>query len=96
MIQLLNKITKELGAKAEERRCYFGHEWVFSFPNGFSAAISNMGKGSERGLFETAVVWNDRIVFDTPIANDVIGEQTEEEAFATARAISELPSNFYD
>ena len=67
------------------------HGITLLFENGYSADIVDTGYGSDEGLLETAVMYDGNIVYDTPITNDVIGWQDEEEAVATALEIANLP-----
>jgi hypothetical protein len=48
---------------------------VFKFDNGYSASVvSNaMIYGGKDGLFEVAVMKDGKIVYDTPVTNDVVG-----------------------
>lgn len=46
-----------------------------TFPNGWQANIIRgpWSNGNEQGLFEAAVMHGDRLVYDTPITDDVVG-----------------------
>ena len=46
--------------------------------------------GSEQGLWETAVMKDDHITYDTHITSDVLGFQTEEDVLDTLEAIKNL------
>lgn len=48
---------------------------VVEFDNGYSASIIRGPHtyGGSEGLYEIAVLHNDRIVYDTPVTDDVIG-----------------------
>lgn len=48
---------------------------VFKFDNGYEASVvSNaMTYGGKNGLFEVAVMKDGKIVYDTPVTNDVVG-----------------------
>lgn len=47
----------------------------FQFDNGYGASVvcNAMSYGSNKGLFEVAVLKNDEITYDTPITGDVVG-----------------------
>lgn len=52
---------------------------VVEFDNGYGASVI-CGKGSygyESGLYELAVFKDGRICYDTPLADDVLGQLTE-------------------
>ena len=96
----IKKVILKLGTQADdflewEHRDIFGevcnHGFAISFANGYTADITDTGYGREDGLLETAVMYDGDIVYDTPITDDVIGWQDEEEAYETALAISKLP-----
>lgn len=48
---------------------------VYKFDNGYGASVvCHLGSyGAPNGLFEVAVMKNGKIVYDTPITNDVVG-----------------------
>ena len=53
-----------------------GYRRVYKFDNGYGASVvsNRMSYGGERGLFEIAVLdSNGKIVYDTPVTNDVEG-----------------------
>jgi len=51
---------------------FFGE---LAFPNGYGASVvrHKYSYGGDEGLFEIAVLRSGKIVYDTPITNDVIG-----------------------
>jgi hypothetical protein len=51
------------------------YQKVYKFDNGYSASVvSNaMTYGGNEGLFEVAVMKDGKIVYDTPVTNDVVG-----------------------
>jgi hypothetical protein len=51
------------------------YQKVYKFDNGYSASVvSNaMTYGGNEGLFEVAVLKDGKIVYDTPVTNDVVG-----------------------
>lgn len=63
---------REAGVFAPETECY-----RFNVPNHddmeVSVIRSSMTYGGGEGLFELAMLKNERCVYDTPITNDVIG-----------------------
>ena len=72
-----NFFIREAGVFAPETEC-----WRFAVPNHndmkVSVIRSFMTYGGSEGLFELAMLRNDRCVYDTPITNDVIGWLDEE------------------
>lgn len=67
-----NFFVREAGIFAPETEC-----WRFSVPNHddmeVSVIRSSMTYGGSEGLFELAMLRNDRCCYDTPITNDVRG-----------------------
>jgi hypothetical protein len=52
------------------------YQQVFKFDNGYGASVisNDMSYGGSKGLFEVAVLDSDgNIVYNTPVAGDVIG-----------------------
>lgn len=72
-----NYFIREAGVFAPETEC-----WRFSIPNHndmeVSVIRSSMTYGGSEGLFELAMLKNERCVYDTPITNDVVGWLDEE------------------
>lgn len=68
---------REAGVFAPETEC-----WRFRVPNHedmeVSVIRSSMSYGGAEGLFELAMLRNDKCCYDTPITNDVIGWLDEE------------------
>jgi hypothetical protein len=58
------------------------------FPNGYTGSILNSGYGKH---YEVAVVAEGKIVYDTPIANDVMPGLNREEVMQKLHKISQLP-----
>ena len=56
-----------------------GVQAVAEFPNGYSVSIvRGYGTyGADRGLYEGAVIHGARLVYDTPVTNDVVGYMDE-------------------
>lgn len=72
-----NFFIRETGVFAPETEC-----WRFSVPNHddmeVSVIRSSMTYGGDEGLFELAMLRDDKCCYDTPITNDVIGWLDEE------------------
>lgn len=72
-----NFFIREAGVFAPETEC-----WRFSVPNHADMEVSvirsSMTYGGSEGLFELAMLKNERCIYDTPITNDVIGWLDEE------------------
>lgn len=69
--------VREAGVFAPETEC-----WRFRVPNHedmeVSVIRSSMSYGGAEGLFELAMLRNDKCCYDTPITDDVIGWLDEE------------------
>ncbi len=67
-----NYFVREAGVFAPETEC-----WRFAVPNHSDMEVSvirsSMTYGGSEGLFELAMLRNDKCVYDTPITDDVIG-----------------------
>jgi hypothetical protein len=50
-----------------------------------------MSYGSDRGLFEIAILYNNNIVYDTGLTEDVIGFLDFQEVADTLKQIEQLP-----
>jgi len=72
-----------------------GVQKVFKFPNGYGASVvrHSVSYGSNHGLWELAVLdaASGKLLYDTPITNDVLGRLTESEVETTLNAIAALP-----
>ena len=71
-----------------------GVQWVFRFVNGYGASVvrHSGSYGSAQGLWELAVRdSNDRLTYDTPITDDVLGRLTEQDVASALSAIARLP-----
>jgi hypothetical protein len=81
------------GASAEVSPLFDGVRIYATFPNGYSASIIKHGfsKGSRQGMYEGAVYFGGKIVYDTPITDDVVGYLSEMEAVEFAESVSKLP-----
>lgn len=65
----------------------------FDFPNGYTASVvrHSGSYGSDRGLWELAVMHNGDLVYDTPITDDVIGHLGESDVDALLDKVAALP-----
>ena len=71
-----------------------GIQMQFTYPNKYTASvIRHRGSyGGDMGLWEIAVMYGEKIVYDTPITNDVLGWQTDEDVEKVLQRIRELPA----
>lgn len=71
-----------------------GYYKVIEFANGYSASIvsHSMSYGGNAGLFEIAVLYENELVYDTPITNDVIGYLDFQGVVDTLKKIESLPA----
>lgn len=72
--------------------------WLFRFPNGYGASVISgaIAYGSATAPYELGVVkWNTnedyQLCYNTPIAQDVIGHQTEQDVLQLLDQIQQLP-----
>lgn len=65
----------------------------FQFPNGYIASVIRTpgSYGSDRGLWEVAVIYEGRVVYDTPVTNDVLGNLDIQEVRKILEEIYNLP-----
>ena len=58
-----------------------GVQDIYTFDNGYSASVvsNEFSFGGRDGLYELAVIYNDAIVYDTPITDDVLGYLTSDD-----------------
>lgn len=65
----------------------------YDFANGYTASVvrHSGSYGYSEGLWELAVMHNDKLVYDTPITDDVLGHLTESEVQDTLARIEQLP-----
>ncbi len=70
-----------------------GYQKFVEFSNGYAASIvsNDMSYGSDRGLFEIAILYNNNIVYDTGLTEDVIGFLDFQEVADTLKQIEQLP-----
>jgi hypothetical protein len=73
-----------------EKRAY--HR-TLQFANGYGVSIvwSDFSYGNEKGLFEIAVLRDNKIVYDTPVTQDVIGRCDFGDVVETIARVSALP-----
>lgn len=66
---------------------------TYTFKNGYGASVISHGYGSESGLLELAVIdaRSGRIVYDTPITDDVVGWLKPEDVRELLDRIEALP-----
>lgn len=75
---------------------YQGIQATIKFDNGYGASIvrHNFSYGHEDGLYELAVLDSrDRLTYDTPVTDDVLGYLSEDEVTDALKQIQELPSD---
>ena len=75
------------------RECMDGVGINVRFTNGYGADIvcHSGSYGGKRGLWELAVFRGKKIVYDTPITNDVLGWLNEREVLQAVKDIEALP-----
>ena len=66
---------------------------VFHFANGYGASVVSHAHsyGGEEGLCEIAVLRDDKLCYTTPLTNDVLGWQTDDDVAKVLAAIAALP-----
>lgn len=64
------------------------------FQNGYGISVisHNFSYGGPKGLYELAVLYKDKIVYDTPITSDVCGWLELKEVYEIAEKVASLPS----
>lgn len=82
----LEKITIDMCNKPAMQHIYL-------FTNGYGASVirNSYSYGHEYGLYEIAVLRGNRLCYDTPITDNVIGYLTADEVAEHLRQIEELP-----
>lgn len=65
----------------------------FTFPNGYVGSVirHSTSYGGPQGLWEVAVIHGEKIVYDTPITDNVLGWQTDDDVEQVLKRIRELP-----
>lgn len=71
-----------------------------TFPNGYGVSVVRFrgmfGAGSygvDAGLYEVAVLKGDRLCYATPITDDVLGHQSEDDVTNVMQQVAALPAN---
>lgn len=66
---------------------------VYRFANGYGASVirNSYSYGHEHGLYEIAVLKGNRLCYDTPITDNVIGYLTADKVAEYLQRIEELP-----
>ena len=66
----------------------------FKFPNGYIADVVRhaFSYGGSDGLWEVAVMYENRIVYDTPVTDDVLGWLSDEDVESVLLQIRQLPA----
>lgn len=67
--------------------------WKIQFPNSYGASILGGGPGAYGDgvkTFEVAVLYKNEICYDSPITDDVLGYQTEDEVHEILKQIENL------
>lgn len=64
-----------------------------TFPNGYAVSVIQGPHtyGGERGLFECAVVHSGKLIYDTPVCNDVDGWLNPEQVSNFMQRVADLP-----
>lgn len=73
---------------------FMGERYRFRFPNGYQASVVRgpATYGGRQGLWELAVMdGGDRLLYDTPITDDVVGWLAVEQVVDLLRRIEALP-----
>jgi hypothetical protein len=78
---------------AETNAISGGIQHKFKFANGYGASVvrHSFSYGNEDGLWELAVLQGERITYDTPLTDDVLGRLTEDDVREALEAIAVLP-----
>jgi hypothetical protein len=87
------KTFKDLNFQSMDNEFYNGVKSRIVFENGFGASVvkHNYSYGGKEGLYELAVLFEDEIHYDNPIAaGDVRGYLTEEEVTDLLTQIQKL------
>lgn len=78
----------------QTKEIHDGVQKIYQFHNGYGASVvqHRFSYGYARGLWEVAVLdrW-DKLCYDTPITNDVLGYLSEEKVEKVLQEISNLP-----
>jgi hypothetical protein len=84
-------IYSRLSSNANTAPGYY-KRYTFKFPNGYGASVIRTpgSYGSEVGQWELAVIYDNRICYDTEITSDVMGYLTHTEVHNTLKMIEQL------
>lgn len=84
-----NYFVREAGVFAPETEC-----WRFNVPNHSNMEVSvirsSMTYGGSEGLFELAMLRNDKCCYDTPITDDVRGWLSEEDVLSILEDVQRI------
>ena len=71
-----------------------GQQARLNFPNGYGVSVitGEMFYSEPEKPYEVAVLYKDALCYNTPITNDVIGYQTEDEVEGIMNQVAELPA----
>ncbi len=84
----INTLNIEKNFTVSKRQIYDGYQLIFMFSNGYGASVVEH-KYSE-GLEIAVLDSNNKITYDTPITNCVLGYLSDEKANAALENISKL------
>jgi len=69
----------------------FSTQATMNFDNGYGASVINgYGAYCNDDTYEVAVLFEDKLCYSTPITNDVIGYQSEEEVSEIMKQVQQL------
>lgn len=71
---------------------FFMERASLQFPNGYGISVirGTYSYGGDEGLYECAVLKDDKLYYDSPITDDVIGYCDEDEVTKIMKQIQEL------
>ncbi len=76
-----------------ESRTELGNErYIFQFTNGYGASVirNSQSYGGSEGFYELAVLKDGKIIYDTPVTNDVVGWLNKNDVAELLKQIEEL------
>lgn len=74
-------------------RSDWGNErYIFQFSNGYGASVirNHLSYGGPEGFYELAVLKDGKIIYDTPVTNDVVGWLNKNDVAELLKQIEEL------
>ena len=82
----------DLKFKREDSPFGFMERARLHFPNGYGISVirGTYSYGGDEGLYECAVLRNNKLCYDTPITNDVIGYCDEDKVNKIIKQIEDL------